>query len=142
MDMLPLDPIDLVAVDSARGIRRRWSLTAARDLFGQVVVETEWGRIGRRGRRPVKSFADDDMALRYIRALLARRGTAERRLGVGYVAQTRLLRLRESERQSVSAAPGCTGRRPVDLDLGLTANTAQFSGLRTGMRPVGCRPQF
>lgn len=84
MDVLPLVPIELVAVDPARNIRRRWSLVAARDLFGHALVETDWGRIGSRGQHLVKSFADEQAALRYIRALLARRRTAERRLGVGY----------------------------------------------------------
>lgn len=84
MDALPLVPIDLVAVDPARNIHRRWSLVAARDLFGHVLVETDWGRIGRRGQYRVKSFADEGDALRYVRALLARRQTAKRRLGVGY----------------------------------------------------------
>ncbi len=84
MDTLPLVPIELVAVDPARNVRRRWSLIAARDLFGHVLVETSWGRIGRRGRHLARSFTDDAAALRYIRMLLARRRGAERRLGVGY----------------------------------------------------------
>jgi predicted DNA-binding WGR domain protein len=87
MHALPHDPIELVAVDPARGIRRQWSLIAARDLFGRIVIETSWGRMGCRGQRMVKSFADDDAALRYVQGLLARRGTARRRLGVGYVAR-------------------------------------------------------
>ena len=84
MDALPLVPIDLVAVDPARNIHRRWSLVAAHDLFGHVMIETAWGRVGRRGQHLVKSFADEQAALRHVRALLARRRTAERRLGVGY----------------------------------------------------------
>ncbi|MFD1789255.1 WGR domain-containing protein [Sphingomonas floccifaciens] len=87
MDTLPPAPIELVAVDRTRNIHRRWSLVAGRDLFGRVVVETDWGRIGRRGQQLVKSFADEAAALRHIRMLLARRRSAERRLGVGYVAR-------------------------------------------------------
>ncbi|MBM3929589.1 MAG: WGR domain-containing protein [Sphingomonadales bacterium] len=88
MDALPLTPIELVAVDPCRNIHRRWSLLVARDLFGHVLVETAWGRIGRRGQHLVKSFADEGAALRHVRMLLTRRRSAERRLGVGYVARS------------------------------------------------------
>lgn len=85
MDTLPLEPIDLIAVDSARNIHRRWSLVATHDLFGEILIETSWGRIGARGQQLTKCFPDEPTALRYARALLARRRTAQRRLGVGYV---------------------------------------------------------
>lgn len=87
MDTLPLEPIDLIAVDPTRNIHRRWSLIASRDLFGVILIETSWGRIGARGQRLTKCFPDEAAALRYTRALLARRRTAERRLGVGYVGR-------------------------------------------------------
>ena len=85
MDTLPLEPIDLIAVDPTRNIRRRWSLVATRDLFGEILVETSWGRIGARGQQLTRCFPDEAAALRYARALLARRRSARRRLGVGYV---------------------------------------------------------
>ena len=85
MDTLPLEPIDLIAVNPTRNIHRRWSLVATRDLFGEILVETSWGRIGARGQQLTKCFPDEATALRYARALLARRRTAQRRLSVGYV---------------------------------------------------------
>jgi len=84
MNTLPFLPLELVAVDAARNIRRRWRVAAFRDLFGQVMIETGWGRIGGRGRSLVRSFADEADALRYVQALLVRRGSATRRIGVGY----------------------------------------------------------
>lgn len=84
MDTLPFTPIELVAIDAARNIRRRWRIAAYRDLFGQVMIETGWGRIGGRGRDLVRSFGNEGEALRYVRALLARRGTATRRIGTAY----------------------------------------------------------
>ncbi|MBB3475432.1 WGR domain-containing protein [Sphingomonas sp. BK345] len=84
METLPYDTLELVAVDDALGMRRRWSVTAARDLFGRIVVETHWGRMGTRGRRLRRDFGDERAAARYVRALLARRATATRRLGVAY----------------------------------------------------------
>ena len=84
MDVLPFEPLELAALDPARNISRRWRVAATRDLFGRVMVETGWGRIGARGRVLVRSFAEEDEALRYVRALVARRRTARRRIGVSY----------------------------------------------------------
>jgi len=84
MDELPFTPIELVALDAARNIRRRWRIAAYRDLFGAVIVETGWGRIGGQGRALVRSFADDAAARRYVRGLLTRRASATRRIGVAY----------------------------------------------------------
>ena len=88
IEALPFDAIELVAVWPARGIRRRWRIVAARDLFGQVVVDTCWGRIGSAGQRATRSFAREAEALRYVRALLRRRAGAARRLGTGYRPRT------------------------------------------------------
>ncbi|PZU79333.1 MAG: hypothetical protein DI530_08820 [Sphingomonas sp.] len=84
MDPLPASPIALVAVDAARNIRRRWSVTVARDLFGHVLIETRWGRIGARGRTLTVSFPDETRAARHVAALLARRHGAVKRIGVAY----------------------------------------------------------
>ena len=84
MHALPFAPVELIALDPARNVRRRWRMVAYRDLFGTLVVETGWGRIGARGRMLSRCFADEAAALRYVRALLARRGTARRRIGTGY----------------------------------------------------------
>lgn len=85
METLPFEPLELVAIDPARNIRRSWQVMAAHDLFGRILVETRWGRIGSRGQRRVHSFCDEGEALRYVGTLLARRATAKRRLGVGYM---------------------------------------------------------
>jgi len=84
MDDLPFTPVELVAIDMDRNVRRRWRIAASRDLFGRVMVETCWGRIGARGRWIVRSFDSDAEAGRYVRMLLARRAGAVRRIGVGY----------------------------------------------------------
>lgn len=96
MDALPFLPVELVAVDEPRGIRRRWRVAASRDLFGHVVVETRWGRIGAGGRVLVRSFADDAAAARYVRTLLSRRRSAPRRIGVAYRSREGGARLEES----------------------------------------------
>ena len=88
MEALPLDPIELVAVHPARNIRRRWRVSATRDLFGHVVVETSWGRIGAAGRRLIRSFADEAEAARYVSKLLRIRARAPRRIGISYMPVT------------------------------------------------------
>jgi predicted DNA-binding WGR domain protein len=81
---LPFVPIELTARDPRRGIARRWRGVVYRDLFGMLLVETQWGRIGRAGQRLERAFADESAALAHVRALLARRARAPRRIGVGY----------------------------------------------------------
>ena len=78
------EPIELVAIDPARNIRRRYSITASLDLFGMIVVETRWGRIGAHGQAQRHAFADRAAADRHIAATLRRRGTAETRIGGPY----------------------------------------------------------
>ena len=78
------EPIELVALDPARNIRRRYCVTISLDLFGMIVVETRWGRIGTHGQAQRHAFADRAAAERHIAATLGRRSTAERRIGVAY----------------------------------------------------------
>lgn len=78
------DPIELVALDPARNIRRRYSISASLDLFGMIVVEARWGRIGAHGQAQRHAFADYVAAQHHIAATLRRRGTAEARIGVPY----------------------------------------------------------
>lgn len=85
MDALPFEPLALVAIDPARNIRRRWQVRAYHDLFGQILIETHWGRIGAKGQGKVRSFEDPASAQAYVRALLARRAGAHRRIGAAYV---------------------------------------------------------
>lgn len=82
------DPIELVALDPTRNVRRRYSITASFDLFGIIVVETCWGRIGARGQAQRHAFTDRAAAERHIAATLRRRGTAETRIGVPYRYKT------------------------------------------------------
>lgn len=79
------DSIELVAFDPARNIRRRYSIIVGLDLFGMIVVEACWGRIGARGQTQQYAFPDRAAAERHIAATLRRRGTAERRIGVAYL---------------------------------------------------------
>lgn len=50
------DPIELVALDPARNIWRRYSITASFDLFGMIVVETPLGPDRRLGSGTAACF--------------------------------------------------------------------------------------
>jgi predicted DNA-binding WGR domain protein len=77
--------IDLVALAPERNIRRRYAIAASRDLFGHVIVELSWGRIGTRGQQQRMSFERHDAAARFVARTLRRRSSAKARLGVDYV---------------------------------------------------------
>lgn len=76
--------LELLAVDRARNINRRYSILRSVDLFGYHLVETSWGRDG--GIAGLRRFAFEDAAEadRNVRQHLLRRATAERRIGVAY----------------------------------------------------------
>lgn len=78
-------PIELIAIDEPRNIRRRYRIEVCRDLFGFTLVETRWGRIGGRGQAAVHVFGDENDALAFVRRTLRRRASAERRIGVPYL---------------------------------------------------------
>ena len=92
-EVLP-SPIELAAIDERSNVRRRYSITAACDLFGWVIVETSWGRIGSRGSSAVHSFSSNAEALAFIRRTLRKRATAPSRIGVPYSLQSPLPQLK------------------------------------------------
>jgi predicted DNA-binding WGR domain protein len=76
--------IHLQAIDPARNIARDYRIEATPDLFGHVIVELHWGRIGTRGRSRIVSFAVEQAARRFIRSTLLKRQSAKKRIGVAY----------------------------------------------------------
>lgn len=74
----------LQAIDAGRNVARTYRILMAPDLFGHVIVELSWGRIGRKLSRISVSFPSADAARRFVKRTLARRETAPRRIGVAY----------------------------------------------------------
>lgn len=72
------------ARNPARNCFRCWRIEAGRDLFGVWMVHVRYGRIGCAGRLLVRSFAGEAAARGYVRAGLARRASAPRRIGAEY----------------------------------------------------------
>jgi predicted DNA-binding WGR domain protein len=81
---LDLGRLELVAIDHARNINRRYSVEVSEDLFGAVIVETAWGRIGGWTAAKRVSFPDRVGANRVVAGHLRRRATAAKRIGVAY----------------------------------------------------------
>jgi len=76
--------IHMEARDPTRNRFRRWEMEVSEDLFGVWIVQVNFGRIGSTGRTFARSFADHLAAGRYVRAAIARRRSAPRRIGVAY----------------------------------------------------------
>ena len=76
--------IAMEAIDRRTNVFRSWRCEFGTDLFGSVVVSVTFGRTATAGRTITRAMADDAAARKLLRQLLARRATAERRIGVGY----------------------------------------------------------
>jgi predicted DNA-binding WGR domain protein len=76
--------IHLQAIDPARTIARDYQIDATTDLFGHIIVELHWGRIGTRTQTKAVSFAAEQAARRFIRSRLLKRKSAMKRIGVTY----------------------------------------------------------
>ncbi|HWU01294.1 MAG TPA: WGR domain-containing protein [Novosphingobium sp.] len=76
--------LHLEARDPARNIARRYAISVSRDLFGAVVVELAWGRIGARGTRRRHAFAHGADARRFVLQVLRRRAGLPARMGLAY----------------------------------------------------------
>lgn len=82
--MLAERVIAMQAVDRSRNTFRSWRCGLGTELFGTVVLGVRFGRTGTGGRTIRYALADVGTAERLLRRLLARRASAERRIGVGY----------------------------------------------------------
>src|SRR3546814_13963280 len=76
--------LELIARNPARNIHRRYGILASADLFGAVIVETHWGRIGAAGQHKVRSLAHGAEADRSVRSILPRRNSARPRPTTAY----------------------------------------------------------
>jgi predicted DNA-binding WGR domain protein len=80
---LPHD-IQLQAIDPARNIARDYRIEATADLFGHWIIALHWGRIGTRGQSRMVSFSKEAEASRFVRSVLMRRNSSQKRIGVAY----------------------------------------------------------
>jgi predicted DNA-binding WGR domain protein len=62
-------------INPASGAARFYSLVVERDLFGQVVLVRNWGRIGTRGRDMSEEHATEDDAVKALQRLVESKRT-------------------------------------------------------------------
>ena len=82
------DRIRLIARDDSANIRRGYQIERSTDLFGHVIIDWHWGRIGTSGQSRRVSFVNDSGATAFVRSLLRRRDGSGKRIGVDYVPIT------------------------------------------------------
>ncbi|UYY79568.1 WGR domain-containing protein [Sphingomonas sp. R1] len=75
---------ELQARCDAKNMARSYEITVSKDLFGCVLVELAWGRIGAAGSRLRVSFQSEAAARQFVERTLSRRASAPRRIGVEY----------------------------------------------------------
>lgn len=121
--MLAEEMIELRAVDRARNIFRAWRCELGTDLFGEQLVTVTFGRTGTTGRTISRAAPSRGEALRLMGRALARRASAERRIGVGY---------------RVVTWRGFTSILRTDLFLPPPENEIERAGAAEGDR-AGCR---
>lgn len=73
----------LTAVRGA-ALRRAYEVSLSRDLFGHLVLDLTWSRIGRRGQQLRLSAPTEQAAERLLRERLQRRASLPRRAGARY----------------------------------------------------------
>jgi hypothetical protein len=76
--------ITLEARNPARRCFRQYRVEAGTDLFGALVVEISYGRIGTAGRSRSYVVRDEEQARHLAQSILKRRASAPRRIGVAY----------------------------------------------------------
>ena len=72
------------AVDRDRNMARDYQLTVSQDLFGWIIVERAWGRIGARQKVLREAFEEESSAIAHIEGIKRRRASAAHRIGVEY----------------------------------------------------------
>ena len=68
-------------------IRRAYLIESGEDIFGNWIVEINYGRIGCKGRKKVFLMACEEEAKKEVKRRLKKRESAVKRIGVGYAVE-------------------------------------------------------
>jgi predicted DNA-binding WGR domain protein len=85
---IPIKPglhIELEAHNPTHNMHRYYSIDVMRDLFGDWLITTRYGRIGQSGQCKLYGYFCQDDAQRKFNQLLHKRLKAHKRLGTNYV---------------------------------------------------------
>lgn len=130
-----VDRIALVASDKSRNIQRSYFIERSVDLFGFHLVEYRWGRVGAGGQARRAVFRDEAEAQSFVRQLLLRRDTAQRRIGVAY--QAVVSEPVSSSVQDKSEAAPCLNYEALKRVLSDLRYRFMSYGLGVGSGPIG-----
>lgn len=72
------------AHDPDQNLHRFYRIEYGQDLFGQWIVEINYGRVGCKGRSIVTLYHSQKEALSYVKQVLKRRQSSPKRIGVSY----------------------------------------------------------
>ena len=76
--------IVMEARNPKRNCFRSYCIEAGRDLFGDWMIDVNYGRIGTAGTWQRYSAKDEAGAIRLVQQKISRRSSATRRIGVSY----------------------------------------------------------
>jgi len=68
---------------------RFYRIEAQRDLFGDLIVKFNYGRIGTRGQTKVHIVTDTTEGIRLVHDNLKRRKSAPKRIGIAYEVRSK-----------------------------------------------------
>jgi predicted DNA-binding WGR domain protein len=74
----------LQANDPEQNLHRFYRIEYGQDLFGQWIVEVNYGRVGCKGRSLITLFESQNDAQSYVKQALKRRKSSPNRIGVAY----------------------------------------------------------
>ena len=74
----------LQANDPEQNLHRFYRIEYGQDLFGQWIVEVNYGRVGCKGRSLITLFDSQMDAQSYVKQALKRRQSSPNRIGVAY----------------------------------------------------------
>ncbi|MEY3786541.1 MAG: hypothetical protein RLZ75_746 [Pseudomonadota bacterium] len=74
----------LQANDPEQNLHRFYRIEYGQDLFGQWIVEVNYGRVGCKGRSLITLYDSQKEALSYVKQALKRRQSSTGRIGVNY----------------------------------------------------------
>ena len=74
----------LQANDPEQNLHRFYRIEFGQDLFGQWIVEVNYGRVGCKGRSLISLYDSQKEALSYVKQALKRRQSSTGRIGVNY----------------------------------------------------------
>ena len=74
----------LQANDPEQNLHRFYRIEYRQDLFGQWIVEVNYGRVGCKGRSLITLYDSQKEALSYVKQALKRRQSSTGRTGVNY----------------------------------------------------------